>query len=215
MRIGERDSNAAGIRVDADQRRDAERVDECPYVLSRRHRRESLSADDYAARDLPPSSLRELKSDRMLLDDEKEGRVRAYDLGVICEPRDRVPRRSHLRQVNDRSSVAHDEPTPDYAPARLDEAERSPPDSEHIRQRRERTIAVDLAPVLVGELRLMVVVEPPLGGADSMAKIVGRHLKGQQKAHESLGALAIERQATNVVPEEDVPSVIIDAVGPM
>ena len=61
----------------------------------------------------------------------------------------------------------------------------------------------------------MVVVEPPLGGADSVTNVVGRRLKGQQKAHESLAALAIERQATNVVPEEDIPSVIIDAIGSM
>ena len=35
------------------------------------------------------------------------------------------------------------------------------------------------------------------------------------KAHEGLGPLTIERQATDVVPEEDVPSVIIDAIGSM
>jgi hypothetical protein len=55
------------------------------------------------------------------------------------------------------------------------------------------------------------------GGIRSLDRCEGcrRRLKGQQKAHESLAALAIERQATNVVSEEDVPSVIIDAVGSM
>jgi hypothetical protein len=114
----------------------------------------------------------------VLLDDENEGSVGADDLDFVGEARDRVPAQSHLRQVDDLSSVADDEPAVDRAPARLDEAERPPPDSKDVRQRRERTIAVDLARILVGELCRVVVVQPPLGGAGSVAKVVGRRLEG-------------------------------------
>ena len=122
-------------------------------------------------------ALCELKGHGMFFDNEDEGCVRAEDLDIVREARDRVSGRPHLRQVDDLRSVANDESTIDRSSARLDEAECLATNLEQVRQGGDGVVAIRLMPASSRQLGAMVVVKPALRDANPVAKIGGRGLE--------------------------------------